>query len=171
MTVAAFRELPPATAPAETRRGTRADVKLLVATRGGGALRPTRFSELPRLLRTGDLLVVNTSATLPAALPARLDGTDVHLFLRGASRVVRRGLEVPGLPRLAAMAAGLNLPALRARRRLARCGRLGIQASPGAFLLTLDNTYYVDLRLDGRLTLWAICGAGRRWGSAIAPAP
>ena len=37
--------------------------------------------DLGRFLRPGDLLVVNTSATLPAALPAQLDGEDVLLHL------------------------------------------------------------------------------------------
>jgi S-adenosylmethionine:tRNA ribosyltransferase-isomerase len=32
------------------------------------------FGDLPRLLRAGDLLVVNDAATLPASLPARTDG-------------------------------------------------------------------------------------------------
>jgi S-adenosylmethionine:tRNA ribosyltransferase-isomerase len=40
-----------------------------------------RFGEIGRFLRAGDLLVVNTSATLPAALPARLDGEDLLLHL------------------------------------------------------------------------------------------
>jgi S-adenosylmethionine:tRNA ribosyltransferase-isomerase len=46
----------------------RDDVRLLVASPGG--LAHHRFTDLPDLLRPGDLLVVNTSATLPAALPA-----------------------------------------------------------------------------------------------------
>ena len=54
---------------------------LLVASRADDALVHAHFRELPRFLRAGDLLVVNTSATLPAALPARLDGEDVALHL------------------------------------------------------------------------------------------
>jgi S-adenosylmethionine:tRNA ribosyltransferase-isomerase len=41
-------------------------------------LRHARFLDLPDLLEPGDLLVVNTSATLPAALALR-DGLRVHL--------------------------------------------------------------------------------------------
>jgi S-adenosylmethionine:tRNA ribosyltransferase-isomerase len=46
----------------------RDQVRLLAASAGG--LGHHRFTDLPDLLRPGDLLVVNTSATLPAALPA-----------------------------------------------------------------------------------------------------
>jgi S-adenosylmethionine:tRNA ribosyltransferase-isomerase len=63
----AFFELPArleATEPPPERDA----VRLLAAT--GDGLAHHRFSDLPDLLREGDLLVVNTSATLPAALPA-----------------------------------------------------------------------------------------------------
>jgi S-adenosylmethionine:tRNA ribosyltransferase-isomerase len=46
----------------------RDEVRLLVAS--GDGLGHHRFTDLPDLLQPGDLLVVNTSATLPAALPA-----------------------------------------------------------------------------------------------------
>lgn len=79
MTVAAA--LPAAVAPAETLRATRADVALLVATRAGGALRSVRFAELADLLHAGDVLVVNTSGTRPAALPVALDDGDANVHL------------------------------------------------------------------------------------------
>jgi len=56
-------------------------VALLVASRADGGVAHARFGDLGRFLRPGDLLVVNTSATLPAALPAQLDGEDVLLHL------------------------------------------------------------------------------------------
>jgi S-adenosylmethionine:tRNA ribosyltransferase-isomerase len=49
-------------------------VRLLAATRDG--LTHHAFTELPDLLRPGDLLVINTSATLPSAV--RLDRLAVH---------------------------------------------------------------------------------------------
>jgi S-adenosylmethionine:tRNA ribosyltransferase-isomerase len=58
--------------PAELRGSGRDDVRLLVARRSTGELSHARFEELPELLDPGDLLVINTSATLPAALPAAL---------------------------------------------------------------------------------------------------
>jgi S-adenosylmethionine:tRNA ribosyltransferase-isomerase len=76
--IAAARE---ARAPAEVRDADRADVAMLVATRGDGALVHARFDELHRFLAAGDLLVVNTSATLAAALPARLGDRRVGLHL------------------------------------------------------------------------------------------
>jgi S-adenosylmethionine:tRNA ribosyltransferase-isomerase len=59
--------------PAEARGRRRDDVRLLVARRGTGEVTHHRFPELPGLLAPGDLLVVNNSATLPAALDARPD--------------------------------------------------------------------------------------------------
>jgi S-adenosylmethionine:tRNA ribosyltransferase-isomerase len=57
--------------PPEARGIARDDVRMLAATRHDSAIVHARFRELPRFLAAGDLLVVNTSATLPAALPAR----------------------------------------------------------------------------------------------------
>jgi S-adenosylmethionine:tRNA ribosyltransferase-isomerase len=51
-------------------------VRLLVGHRGGTAVGHHEFRELPELLHPGDLLVVNTSATLPAAVP--LDRLTIH---------------------------------------------------------------------------------------------
>jgi S-adenosylmethionine:tRNA ribosyltransferase-isomerase len=67
--------------PPEARGLGRQDVSMLVCTRADGTLVDTRFAELPQFLAAGDLLVVNTSATLPAALHARLEGNAVELRL------------------------------------------------------------------------------------------
>jgi S-adenosylmethionine:tRNA ribosyltransferase-isomerase len=69
-----------ATAPPEWRGLLRDEVRLLAV--GPGALEDTRFTALPRLLEPGDLVVVNTSPTAPARLPAtRADGVPVPLHL------------------------------------------------------------------------------------------
>ena len=69
-------------APPEARGLARDEVRMLVARRDDGTLVHDSFRGLPDHLRAGDLLVVNTSATLPAALPAtRADGTAVDLHL------------------------------------------------------------------------------------------
>ncbi|MFD7896175.1 S-adenosylmethionine:tRNA ribosyltransferase-isomerase [Streptomyces sp. MnatMP-M17] len=69
--------------PAEQRGSGRDDVRLLVS-RGTEVTHHT-FRELPGLLRAGDVLVVNTSATLPAAVNGRLGGARVvvHFSTRG----------------------------------------------------------------------------------------
>jgi S-adenosylmethionine:tRNA ribosyltransferase-isomerase len=67
--------------PPEARGSGRADVAMLVARRHDPELVHARFRELPRFLSAGDLLVVNTSATLPAALDARLGERPVELWL------------------------------------------------------------------------------------------
>jgi S-adenosylmethionine:tRNA ribosyltransferase-isomerase len=67
--------------PPEERGRDRAEVALMVGGRRDGELVHARFRDLPSFLVPGDLLVVNTSATLPAALPARLDGRKVELRL------------------------------------------------------------------------------------------
>jgi S-adenosylmethionine:tRNA ribosyltransferase-isomerase len=54
---------------------------MLVATRHDFGIVHSQFRELSRFLAAGDLVVVNTSATLPAALEARLDGRRVELRL------------------------------------------------------------------------------------------
>ena len=67
--------------PPEARGLARDDVRMLVA-RGDGRLVHARARDLPDFLRAGDLVVINTSATLPAALPARrADGTELELRL------------------------------------------------------------------------------------------
>ncbi|CAN5815380.1 S-adenosylmethionine:tRNA ribosyltransferase-isomerase [soil metagenome] len=66
-------ELPPeliAAEPVEATGRRRDDVRLLVAERSSDLLVHTTFRHLPEHLQAGDLLVVNTSGTLPAALPA-----------------------------------------------------------------------------------------------------
>jgi S-adenosylmethionine:tRNA ribosyltransferase-isomerase len=67
-----------ATAPPEHRGVRRDGVRLLVAE--GDRITHARFCDLPRFLAPGDLLVVNTSATLPAAVDGtRSEGSVVPL--------------------------------------------------------------------------------------------
>jgi S-adenosylmethionine:tRNA ribosyltransferase-isomerase len=68
--------------PPEARGLGRDSVRLLVADRADGSIVHSRFSDLPRFLASGDLVVVNTSATLAAALPAvRQDRLELELRL------------------------------------------------------------------------------------------
>ncbi|BFV55610.1 S-adenosylmethionine:tRNA ribosyltransferase-isomerase [Kitasatospora sp. CMC57] len=80
-----------ARAPAEARGLARDGVRMLVGRSRPLATEHRLFADLPTVLEPGDLLVVNNSATLPAALPGRLpDGTPVTLHLSSA-RPDRRG--------------------------------------------------------------------------------
>lgn len=56
--------------PPEVRGRGRDDVRLMVSRSGDGTVSHHGFRGLPELLDPGDVLVVNTSATLPAAVPA-----------------------------------------------------------------------------------------------------
>ncbi|WP_405088137.1 S-adenosylmethionine:tRNA ribosyltransferase-isomerase [Microbispora sp. NBC_01389] len=69
--------------PPEARGLRRDEVRLLVSRRDTGEITHHVFADLPSLLAPGDLLVVNDSATLPAAV--RLDRLAVHFSGRLAS--------------------------------------------------------------------------------------
>src|SRR6202012_3084441 len=56
--------------PPEARGTPRDGVRMLVSRGSTGQISHHRFAELPGLLRPGDLVVVNTSGTLPAAVRA-----------------------------------------------------------------------------------------------------
>jgi S-adenosylmethionine:tRNA ribosyltransferase-isomerase len=75
--------LPPeaeATMPPEWHGLDRDEVRLLAVRPEG--ITSSRFRDLPELLEPGDLVVVNTSATLPARVPAqRADGVTVPLHV------------------------------------------------------------------------------------------
>ena len=72
-----------ATAPPEARGLARDGVRLLVARRTSGQISHGYFTDLAGLLRPGDVIVVNTSATLPASLEAEADGQAAALHLSG----------------------------------------------------------------------------------------
>ena len=63
--------------PPEARGLPRDGVRMLVSRAASGTVAHCRFTDLPRLLLPGDLLVVNTSRTLPAAVLAG-PGLAVH---------------------------------------------------------------------------------------------
>ncbi len=77
--------LPPeleASEPPEARGMERDEVRLMVSYRTDNRVLHTQFSNLGQFLSAGDLLVINTSGTMNAALPAtRVDGTQLELHL------------------------------------------------------------------------------------------
>ncbi len=78
-------ELPPrleAGEPPEARGLRRDEVRLMVSHRNDDSVSHARFKDLPRFLKPGDALVVNTSGTMNAAIPATREGgapITVHL--------------------------------------------------------------------------------------------
>src|SRR5688500_4417426 len=56
--------------PPEARGLARDEVRLMVSYRANDRVVHTRFRELPDFLRPGDVLVINTSGTMNAALDA-----------------------------------------------------------------------------------------------------
>ena len=76
-----------ATEPVEAAGGGREDARLMVARRSDDRLVHATFAQLGDFLDAGDLLVVNTSATLPAAIPGV--GADADLL-------VHLSTELPG---------------------------------------------------------------------------
>lgn len=78
-------ELPPeleAGQPPEARGLRRDEVRLMVSNYGTDTVQHTRFDQIMDFLDPGDLLVINTSGTMNAALPVtRADGTHLELHL------------------------------------------------------------------------------------------
>ena len=82
-------EVPPdliADHPVEAEGRRRDDVRMLVAERSTGDLTHARAADLDRFLRAGDVLVVNTSPTLAAAIPAADGSVVVHLSTQLSER-------------------------------------------------------------------------------------
>jgi S-adenosylmethionine:tRNA ribosyltransferase-isomerase len=68
--------------PPEARGLRRDEVRLMVSYLDDDRVVHSRFGDLPEFLRAGDTLVVNTSGTMNAALPAeRSDGTPLTVHL------------------------------------------------------------------------------------------
>ncbi|MFI7533812.1 S-adenosylmethionine:tRNA ribosyltransferase-isomerase [Streptosporangium sp. NPDC049376] len=116
--LAADFTLPPeleAHEPPEARGLARDEVRLLVSRGRTGEIGHHRFTDLPGLLRPGDLLVVNDSATLPAAV--RLDRLAVHFSTEHEDgtwlvELRRRGVpRDPKIPGVLGTSAGSGAPA------------------------------------------------------------
>src|SRR5215211_8975989 len=93
-------DLPPgleASEPPEARGLDRDEVRLMVSYRDDDRVVHSRFRDLPDFLESGDVLVINTSGTMNAAVDARReDGTALELHL---STYLPGGLWIVELPR------------------------------------------------------------------------
>jgi S-adenosylmethionine:tRNA ribosyltransferase-isomerase len=84
--------------PPEARGVARDGVRLLVGRRGGEVTHH-RFTDLPDLLRAGDVLVVNTSGTLAAAVPVADRPLVVHFSTELPDSSAFSGVRGGRLPR------------------------------------------------------------------------
>ena len=141
--------LPPALEahePVEARGLSRDEVRLLVSHVDRDEVEHARFTDLPRFLRAGDLLVVNASATLPAAVHAtRANGERVllHLSQRLPSGTwsveLRRPRDAGSVPLLdASVGEVLSLPEARTARLVAPYGALRADGGVRLWVATLD---------------------------------
>jgi len=87
-----------ATKPAELRGAGRDDIRLMVSRQASRSVEHDVFDHLDRHLNPGDALVVNTSATLPAAVEAATgDNTRLKVHLAGPASGGLWALEVRGI--------------------------------------------------------------------------
>lgn len=156
--------------PPELRGSGRDDVRMLVSDLATGRVTDSHFRALPQFLRPGDLLVLNTSATLPAALTAlRANGAEMTLHWSSA---------LPASERQAASSEQESGDPLAARRNpLAVIEPRHVQADAGE-VLTLPGggraTLLAPYRDSKRLWIALLEIAGtpiadylRRWGRPI----
>jgi S-adenosylmethionine:tRNA ribosyltransferase-isomerase len=85
-----------AAAPPEAYGRSRDEVWLLVGHRSSGQVSHHDFTDLPDLLRPGDILVVNTSATIPAAVDAGRLVVHVSTGLPDGTWLVELRQRIPG---------------------------------------------------------------------------
>jgi S-adenosylmethionine:tRNA ribosyltransferase-isomerase len=144
-------ELPPeleAGSPPEARGLRRDGARLLVAHKATGALEHRYFTDLAALLVPGDVVVVNTSATLAASLPGTTAASPAALQLSG---------RLPG-----------GLWVVELRHRQGHPADEGYQTQPW---LDAGTGTVVDLPAGGRavLRLPAAEGpaAGRLWVASV----
>ncbi len=91
----------PAVRPAEIGGQGRDDVRLLVVDRRTGAVQHRHFRSIAEAFQPGDVLVVNNTATIPAALPAAVNGKPhwLHLAARfSATQIVVELRDAQGGP-------------------------------------------------------------------------
>ena len=128
--------------PSEARGLTRDGVRLLVSNVDSGVIEHARFSDLPRWFAPGDLLVINTSGTMNAALHATTPGGEpfeLHVSTRLPGGFSTVELRVPG--------ASASLPCHQARAGTTL--RL-----PGGGQATLLAPYPLVTSLDAASRLW-----------------
>jgi S-adenosylmethionine:tRNA ribosyltransferase-isomerase len=118
-------------------RGTPRDGVRMMISRGLDDPEPASFTSLPELLAGGDLLVVNTSATVPAAIDAELPD--------GRSVVVHVSTELPG---------GLWMVELRQRVEGGASASLRLDPRPVSVRLAGGTTIHLVRPAPASRRLW-----------------
>jgi S-adenosylmethionine:tRNA ribosyltransferase-isomerase len=132
-------------------------VRLLVSSADDGAVSHREFVDLPDLLDAGDVVVVNDSAVIPAALPAELHGEELRLHVSSAvGGTARRLIElrIPeglGSAPFTAAAAGhvVRLPADASATLVAPRLRSGKPSRLWEAELSLPGELYSYLKVHG----------------------
>ena len=166
-------DLPPAleaSEPPEARGLTRDAVRMMVAHIGENTVEHSTFTLLPAFLAPGDLVVVNTSGTIPAAVDAvGDDGTAVVVHL--STQLDSTGRDSTGLdsaqwvvePRRPAGAATERWTGAAPPRHLSLAGDANMTLVSGYG--SADRLYTAELRVPGRLLSWlAVHGRPIRYG-------
>lgn len=131
-----------ASAPPEARGLARDEVRLMVSYLAGNEVTHTQFRQLPDFLAPGDLLVINTSGTLNAALNAtRADGTPLELHLSTHLPADLWSVEVRQLDG-------------NTTRPFANAAAGEVLALPAGATATLHTPYRPDHRRGGPTRLW-----------------
>ena len=174
-----FAEGAAATSPPEARGIARDGVRMLVASASEG-LRPTVVRQLPAVLRPGDLVVLNTSDTLPAALrgvtatgePVELHLSTVDPGTVTTAEALRR--------RSSRWVVELRRPSARPGGEPSFTDRAGTEVALAGARLTVDRPYApgnrrlwtAELRTPGPLgDFLATHGEPVRYGYTAAPWP
>jgi S-adenosylmethionine:tRNA ribosyltransferase-isomerase len=132
--------------PPEVRGGSRDAVRLMVTSTRMGIIVHTQFREIGSFLSAGDVLVVNTSATIPAALAGRREAQHGHENIRvHLSAPVGRTRWVIELRRITAAGTSPLFDAERGER---------IQLAGGATALLVEPYGVAGTDSTGRVRLW-----------------
>lgn len=131
--------------PPELRGLARDSVNLLVSDARKGTHDFTPFTNLASYLRAGDLLIVNDSATIPAALTAqRQNGTSIALHLSTRISEALWIVEPRGAP-LVAVGERFTIPAGASAELIAPFARAHARLWYARFTLPVDMASYLGL--------------------------
>lgn len=145
----------PAACPPEVSGSGRDDVRLLAIDRFTGRQQHHHFRAIAEMFRPGDVLVVNNSAAIPAALACQVDGADhvIHLAARlNAHRVIVELRQKGGLPDWSALRPGTTISLLNEPGHVISRGSIIRRFHPRSrfWVLETDQDWYACANLLGR---------------------